>query len=276
MTDFDPTPAPPRRRGGLVLTIAVLAFLAGLALMAWAARRGEGWWFAAKPKTVAAPVQAPPAPPPDVTALGSREAALAAQLASLETRTATLGSTTAQAEGQAGRAEAILIVFAARRAIDRGVGLGYLEPQLRARFVSAPGDVEAVVRAGHTPATLEDLRQSLDAAAPILLSGSSDWWAGVGTELRNLMVIHRAGTPSPLPADRLARARRLLLTGNADGALAEVQRLPGAANGASWIDAAHRYINAQHALDRLEAVAIVGEVTQPARPAPAAAPTPTG
>lgn len=269
MTDFAPPQAKPRRRGGLVLTIAVLAFLAGLALMAWAARNADGWWFVTRPKPApVTPAQPVAAPTPDMMTLGSREAALAAQLASLETRAATLGSTTAQAEGQAGRAEAILIVFAARRALDRGVGLGYLEPQLRARFVAAAADVEAVVRAGHNPATLEDLRQGLDAAAPVLLTGSNDWWAGVGSELRSLLVIHKAGTPSPLPADRLARARRMLQTGNVDGALAEVQRLPGAGDSGAWTGAAQRYVAAQRALDRLEAIAIVGSITPAPHPAP--------
>ena len=130
--------------------------------------------------------------------------------------------------------------------------------------------MEVVARAAHNPVTLEDLRQGLDAAAPTLLAGRRDWWAGVGSELRNLLVVHRAGTPSPLPADRLARARRLLLADNVDGALAEVRHLPGAERDAAWAVVARRYIDAHRALDRLEAVAIVGNVA--ALPAPATQP----
>ncbi|MGC7532570.1 hypothetical protein ACPWML_26485, partial [Pandoraea pneumonica] len=72
--------------------------------------------------------------PPTPEALDSRETALAAQLSALEARTASIDSTTAAAAAQAGRAEAMMVAFAARRAIDRGVTLGYLEVQLRERF----------------------------------------------------------------------------------------------------------------------------------------------
>ena len=41
------------------------------------------------------------------------------------------------AAGSAGRADAMLVAFAARRAIDRGVALGYLEPLLVQRFGGA-------------------------------------------------------------------------------------------------------------------------------------------
>ncbi len=259
---------------GPAVLIAVLVLAIGLGLMIFAIRDEPNWLrrssdasatrtAARTPSQTVTQTSTEPSAPADTDALSQREAALAAQIASLEARAATLGSSTANAEGRAGRAEAILIAFAARRAIDRGLGLGYLEEQLRARFAGAPREASAVIRASRNPVTLESLRQDLDTAAPTLLARESSWWGGLGAELRNLVVIHQAGTASPLPADRLARARRLVDAGRVEEALAEAKRLPGAKNAATWTDAAQRYVDAHRALDQLETIAIVGPVTPP-------------
>jgi hypothetical protein len=281
MSDDHPFGSSPRRsRFGPAVLIAALALALGLGLMIFAIRDEPGWLRRGTTQAAAparAPVQQTQAPATiDAQTLSERETSLAAQIASLEARAATLGTSAADAETRAGRAEAILIAFAARRAIDRGLGLGYLEEQLRARFANNPREAAAVIRASRNPVTLEDLRQELDAAAPVLVARESDWWAGLGAELRNLVVIHEAGTPSPLPADRLARVRRMIDAGNVEGALSEAKRLPGAANAANWTAAAQRYVDAHRALDQLETNAIVGQVTQPAPPPPAiTAPAPT-
>ena len=55
-----------------------------------------------------------------------------------------------------------------------------------------------------------------------------------------------------MPADRLARARRLLEAGQVEAARAEVERLPGATQASNWMDAARRYIVARKALDILD------------------------
>ncbi|WP_375271889.1 hypothetical protein [Sphingomonas sp.] len=269
-----------RSRIGPAVLIAVIAIAIGLGLMIFAIRDEPGWLRRA-PTRATEPMRAPaqqtqPAVTIDAQTLSERETSLAAQIASLEARAATLGTSAADAETRAARAEAILIAFAARRAIDRGLGLGYLEEQLRARFANNPREAAAVIRASRNPVTLEDLRQGLDAAAPVLVARESDWWAGVGAELRNLVVIHEAGTPSPLPADRLARVRRMIDAGNVAGALEVAKRLPGAVNSASWTSAAQRYVDAQRALDQLETTAIVGPITPPAAPPVAIqAPAPT-
>ena len=51
-----------------------------------------------------------------------------------EARLARVENATQRAEGSAGRADALVVAFAARRAIDRGVALGYLENLLVDRF----------------------------------------------------------------------------------------------------------------------------------------------
>lgn len=277
MADASFDPAPRRSRFGLFALLVTLAFAIGLALMWLAIRDGEGWWndaprasraqpgAPADDGTPAAPFAAAVAPFDPVT-LATRANALAAQIAALEARTAAIGADIAGAADQAGRAEAILIAAAARRAIDRGLSLGYLEEQLRDRFGGAqPRAVAIVAAAGRDPVTLEALRQALDANAPLLQShGADGWFDGLIHELRTLVVLHEANTPSPLPADRLARARRMLDAGQVEPAIAEVERLPGAAGAQNWLAAARRYVDARKALDVLEQAAIVGTVPRAA------------
>jgi len=275
----DPAPfdRPPARghRPGFVVALILIAFVAGCSLASYAIYAG---WLSrlnigAQPPqtgtdgagfTPAQPLTSTGAAPAvDPAALVTREAALAAQLAALEARTATVATDAAAAGAQATRAEALMVAFATRRAIDGGTGLGYLEEQLRSRFVGAqPRAVAVLIQAARTPVTIEDLRQGLDAIAPDLQSASGrDWFADTRRELRNLIVLREEGTPSTAPADRLARARRLLDDGRVDAARAEIARMPGAAQAGNWLAAARRYALAHQALDVVETAAILGQAT---------------
>ena len=292
MSDYAPID-PPRARGartGVIVVLVLLAFVAGIALAGYAMRTVRWLMPAPTDRQPAATAGAPegflPAAPlnasgeaaqADPQTLATREAALAGQLASLEARTATVTADAAAAGSQATRAEGLLAAFAARRALDRGLGLGYLEEQLRARFAAAqPRAVGIVIQAGRQPVTLEDLRQGLDAIAPdISTAGSQGWLTSVRRELGTLVVLRRAGTPSPLPADRLSRARRLLDGGQVEAARAEIVRLPGAADATNWIAAADRYVTARHALDLIENAAILGQAGQPGPVRPVQQPSPT-
>ena len=198
--------------------------------------------------------------------LAAREAALAGQLTALEARTAAVSADAAAARGQATRAEGLLIAFSARRALDRGLGLGYIEEQLRNRFGAIqPRAVIYVIQASRQPVTLEDLRQGLDAIAPEISTVSDDnWWQSLRREFGHLVVLRKAGTPSLLPGDRLARAKRLLEGGQVEAARAEVMRLPGAGDATNWLTAASRYVTARHALDLIENAAILGQAATPA------------
>jgi hypothetical protein len=281
-----PHDATPRRsRIGVFALIVALVIALGLALMWVGMRDGKGWWNAELAPTAtpsppaiadAAPTPVPPAAVAaaiDPVTLATRESALAAQLAALEARTAGIGVDVAEAADRAGRAEAILVAFAARRAIERGAPLGYLEEQLRSRFgATQQRAVVTAIQAGRDPVTIEALRQALDANAPLLLNpGLDGWFNGLMREMRSLIVLHEATAPSPLPTDRLARARRMIDAGQVEPAIEEISRLPGAAQAANWTAAAQRYVAARRALDTLETAAIVGTI--PAA-APAAVPVP--
>lgn len=282
MNDFAPLDRPRSRgpRPGATIALILLAFAAGLILMAYAMRNLS--WFGGTGTPAPRAVTAKPggtttdAPGNDAArtaaadpvALATREAALAAQLATLEARAAAIATDSAAAGTQAGRAESILVAAAARRAIDRGQPLGYLEEQLRTRFgASEPRAVTVLITAARQPVTLESLRQGLDTLSPELVVNASDgWWEGLRQELGRLIVIREASAPSSNPNDRLARAQRLLDGGQVEAARAAVARLPGAnaASAQAWQRAARRYVLARQALDLIENAALVAPVTAPA------------
>ena len=161
---------------------------------------------------------------------------------------------------------------------DPALELGYIEEQLRLRFGQAqPRATGAVIQAAHQPVTIEDLRQGLDTIAPTITStnGSTEdgWLQTVRREFSNLIVLREESMASPMPADRLARARRLLEAGQVEAARAEVARLPGAEQAGNWMDAARRYVVARRALDILENTALMGQAGQP-QPSPIVVTTP--
>ncbi len=277
MTSQAPSAAPPRGNTLIVGLIAVLvAFLLGLAAMAAIFRFGD--WGKPAPAPAAAPRE--PGMPPqaarpatDMATLASREQALAARLDALDLRIRTSDADARAAGGAAGRAEAMLLVSSARRAIERGQGLGYVENELRARFGAIePEAVAAIVRAANEPVTLEDLRFALDQIAPRLSTAApgAGWWDAVQREIGSLVIVRKESSPSSHPRERLTRARRLLAQGHVEASLAEINRLPGAQGAESWMVAAGRYIATRRALDTLEAAAITGRA-QPAAPAAPAA-----
>lgn len=276
---FPPTRYPRRRGSRGWLAIALIAFVIGigatLAVLRYVAPR-LGWGTqrqAAVPTAQPTPATTSTAPPAQVSALpilSAREAALAARIADLETRIVGLDSSARNAAGYATRAEDMMVIVATRRALDRGRPLEYLEGQLRDRFGgSRPDAVRTLIAAAQNPVTLDDLRSALDAAAIPLTAGpaNEDWWDALRREAGQLIVIRQGTTPSSRPGDRLERARRRLDTGQVELAMAEVERMPGAASATAWTAAAKRYVDARKALVDLESVAL----TTP-RPAPAAPP----
>ena len=261
--------APRRSMLGLVL-IVLGAFLLGGVLVALGVR--NGWfdrWVTTPATTTAAPlpVSVPRAPASSLDMLSAREASLSMRLGELENRVAALQPQARAASGYATRAEGMMVLSAARLALDRGLPLGWLEPQLRQRFGEAhPREVGTVIAVSRQPVVLEELRQALDEVRPRLTGGdlSQGWWFSIRRQLAGLVTLRREGTINPRAPERFDRARDLLDAGKVAAALAEVVRLPGAPAGEAWIAAARRYVVARRALDTLEQAAI-------AAPLPAAA-----
>ncbi len=195
--------------------------------------------------------------------------ALAARVAELEQRLSRITLEAQSASGNASRAEGLLVAFAVRRALDRGLSLGYLDAQLRLRFGDdQPNAVKTIIETSRDPVTLEQLRTDLDTLAPQLVGRGSDdsgsLWTAFRREMGELFVVRAAGTQSPRASERLERARRYLAAGQADRAIAEVEAMPGAAVANAWLIDARRYHEARRALDLIETAAILEPRDSPA------------
>ena len=263
---------PSRGRGGgqmLALALVIALVLGGTAAV-WAGER-LGWidFTGKRSGSVASLVPAMgPAPARRVAAAAplpanlaeNAQAALGVRLAELELRITQLNLQAEAASGNAARAEGLLVAFAARRTIERGASLGYLEGQLKLRFANAqPNAVESLIEASANPVTLDMLEQRLQALEPALErgTGAGDTWTRLRDGISNLFVVRRVGTPSPAPERRLERARMFLETGRVAAAVGEVERMPGATAAADWLDMANHYVRAQRALDLIETAAIL-------------------
>ena len=257
---------------------ALLLLIAGAALATWGLSRWEAGarFLGVAPKPPLQVVrQVAPVPTAPVQAAQPLAAADAARIATLESRLAAIESQAQAAAGSAGRADAMLIAFAARRAIDRGVALGYLEPLLVQRFGRQnQAAVATIVTASRQPVELDSLIADYRALGPTLRGGGPEegWWDRFRRELGSIVSFHRADTPSPQPQARYDRALARLEAGEVDSALAETMRLPGAAHASQWVERARRYIAAHRALDEIESAALLGN---PA-PAPAILPPTAG
>ncbi len=167
------------------------------------------------------------------------------------------------ARNQAERAEALLVAAAARRALDRGLSIGAIEPVLVSRFgASQPNAVNAILALSRRPVLLENLRSRLAALEPQLVGGGhgeEGFWAAAAREWNALVVVRgsEADKDSLLPAERFARALRLLDSERLDLAMTDVEALGGRRIAPRWLDDARRYNEARRALDVIETAALV-------------------
>ncbi|HEY0132012.1 MAG TPA: hypothetical protein VGB57_11470 [Allosphingosinicella sp.] len=282
--DYEPgrvVTAKPKRPLWTLLALPLVAFLAGLAAMGWLLAN----WSNAATFLGVAPAPAPavePAPqpmtvdrepavgPPPEPQAGERlviDPETARRVNRLEERLALLDLQSRTAVGNADRAEGLLVAFAARRAIDRGVALGYIETLLRQRFAGTePQAVATVLTVARSPVTVQSLQKQFQEVAPHLTGGGQGqtWWAAFKTEMAGLVTIRRENTPSTQPAERLRRAGQSLEAGQVEVALLEVLRLPGHERADPWIANARRYVAAHRALDRLESAALLEPRAPPA------------
>lgn len=218
-----------------------------------------------------------------VERVAEQQGGLDQRLAAAEQRLARLDLQSQAAAGNAARAEGLLIAFAARRSVERGVELGYLADQLRLRFGDAlPNAVAAVISASRQPVTIDQLLARLDGLAPDLTENDGGIsWDRLKSELSSLFVVRRESTPSPQPQRRIDRARLFLQSGRISAAVAEVSALPGASRAQRWITDAERLAAAQNALDLIETAAVLeprmlrdGRGEQIEQASPALAPVP--
>jgi hypothetical protein len=253
-----------RRSGGWAATLAwvILLILVGAGLAVWGLSRWDaGARFLgitpAQPELVMQPVSRLAGPVPAQRIV---DPAAAERLAVLEARLRNVENATQRTAGSVGRADALLVAFASRRAIDRGVQLGYLETLLAERFGSQnPRAVATIITAAHSPVTLDELTNDYARLEGELRRGAPDegLWQGFKRELGSIVAVRRATAPSPKPEARYDRAMSRLEQGQVDVALAETMRLPGATRAGPWIAKARRYVAAHRALDEVESSALL-------------------
>lgn len=259
--DFYSTTMPSARKPGvtlrLILASIVLAFLAGAMLIGWLVWDGRIALTGNGADQLAAVAQ--PLAAPDTTAVPATGALLEQQVTALEQRLARIDLRAAAAEGNTARAEAMLVALAARRAIERGTPLGYLEVQLQLRFGAArPAAVSTVIAAARQPVTLTQLWSELDTLVPALTGQGpqESSWARFRRKMSGLFVVHRDAPGESDPPARIARARMLLQSGQIDAAIDEISWLPGAKAAEGWTAKARRYSEAGKALDQIEQAAL--------------------
>ena len=278
--DVGRTPPMQRHRSPMraIVGVGLTAFLLG-ALAVWVLAGTPGvpenrWFHRRAPLVPAVPAPLPavsPVPPasaaaeapqaaPQVAQVAQQQGGRDQRVAAMEQRLTRLDLQAQAAAGNASRAEGLLIAFAARRTIERGAPLGYLEDQLRLRFGDArPNAVQTVIDAAKDPVTLDQLLARLNGLAPTLAKKpqSQGTLAWISNEVSQLFVVRHENTPSPAAQNRMERARLFLQTGRADLAAAEVSRLPNAPAAGVWSADAQRYAAAERALDLLETAAIL-------------------
>ncbi|MEA3542568.1 MAG: hypothetical protein U9R77_10675 [Pseudomonadota bacterium] len=257
-----PTIATARRRSILPLLILVLlAFVLGVALTVWAWPQIERRWGVTQGQKTALPAprrDLPAATPRPLTADTAQM--LDGRVAQLEERLTRITVEAQAASANAARAEGLLVAFAARRALDNGGPLGYVEGQLRLRFGQAqPRAVATIINAAREPVTLADLRAGLAEIGDVVITppAGASWWDALEHEARELITIRKASTPSPRPEAAYDRAMRYIDGGRVSAALAEVEHLPGRAVAEKWVQMARRYMEARRALDLIETAAIL-------------------
>jgi hypothetical protein len=252
---------------GARLVVALVLILIGAAAAIWAlghyqpAARFLGI-TATQPQTAMQP-----ASPPSQTKIAAPPVPMEApvrdqdaRISALESRLGQVENATERAEGSAGRADALVVAFAARRAIDRGVALGYLENLLAERFgAQHPAAVATIVTASHQPVKLNDLVSEYEGLGTELRRGGAQdsWWTNLKHEFGSLVEVHRADRPSINAEARYNRAMQRLSSGDVDQALAETMRLPGAGRAGDWTTKARRYVAAHRALDEIESAALL-------------------
>ncbi|MDI1296453.1 MAG: hypothetical protein PSY12_11300 [bacterium] len=247
-----------RRRPWLMLILLLIAFGIGVAVTIWAwPLIQQRWGGVAQPRV--APVAAMVAPRPLATAADTTPL-LDGRVGQLEERLNRITVEAQAASGNAARAEGLLVAFAARRALDSGTPLGYIEGQLRLRFGQAqPRAVATIINAAREPVTLADLRGGLHDIADQVTAPPADasWWQALEHEARQLVTIRNAATPSPRPQMALDRALRYIDGSRVGAALTEVEQMPGQAAADRWMQLARRYLEARRALDLIETAAIL-------------------
>ncbi len=251
----DLPPSPPRTTSWRKrLIIPAIFFAGGIGITGWLATQTQ-WGKSLTGQNEPVPaISVDPAQlrqEPTDTAPARTVAELEARLAQVEGREQGGGG---QLSGD-GTAQSLLLVMAARRAIELGRPLGPLEGELQAQFGSSrPHLITALASAARESFTLKQLHDEFTQVAPRLEGqGANDLWSRFTSGLSSLIVVRNAGEVGTRDDPSVSAARSALDAGHVEEALAIVSRLPGRGQATDWMAHARRHADARRALDALEA-----------------------
>jgi len=246
--------------GRVVIAVVLLLVICGLTAAAWTFIHWKNKAGETPVQTATSPAATDTQPLPGNEAAAATPTALNAQMADLEQRMIRTSVAAQSASAYANRAEAIMVAFAARRALDAGQPLDYLEGQLRLLFGEAqPKAVNTIINAAADPVTSAKLRAGLEDIGQLGDKGNprEGWWSATTRTLGSLVELRSADAPAPEPDQRLIRARRAVEGGQIDDAIKEVAALPKQPAISQWLEQARRYNEAHRALDVIEQAAIL-------------------
>ena len=192
--------------------------------------------------------------------------------AQMEAQRARDEAATAAILGAADRAEGILAVMLARRAMEDGRPLGAIDAALRRAFEARyPLAVRRLSEFGAGPVRLVQLRRDLAQLPALDRQGGGpgrSWWEIFGARMAAL-VRSEIDDQAPLLT---SAADAALARGDVRGAVAQLRRLPAPRPPAleAWLASAERYAAAEEALRTLETAALIprGTLVELAPPAP--------
>ncbi|MCS6986477.1 MAG: hypothetical protein NZM40_03440 [Sphingomonadaceae bacterium] len=188
-----------------------------------------------------------------IEALDKGQRALAARLQTFERRLASVGL--AQGAALAERSQALLLLTAARRHVERGRPLGALEPRVAELFGPRdPSAVAALAAWSRAPVSASLLAERLHEAPPSATPTREEgWWTRLRNWVSGLVEVRRRATATQTAR---ARAAAALARGDTASAVALLEAVPEAGVPKEWLADGRRLAAAEAALDRLELIVL--------------------
>lgn len=197
---------------------------------------------------------------------------VAAKVAALEKRIAQIDQQDGAAVAFSPSRGGVATALRARRALDSGASLSFIQAQLTQRFGDRyPQAVDALQQLANEPVTLDELRDDIARRGDAVIGrgGEASLWSRIQLELGELFMLRERGEPSTSPAHILQRAEEDISKGDLKSAIEKIAALPKNDASDAWLKSARRYQNAKDALDRIERGALSQPVAAPVLVAPA-------
>jgi len=243
-----------------VSAVAFIVLLGGLILAGWVVTKFD-LLPTASSENISAQTPADNRQGPD-----TKTDAVVAKVQELEKRIESIGNIETSSAGYPAPQNDVATALRARRAIESGASLGYIENQLGQRFGDRfPQAVDAIGNLAQSPVTLSELRDDIARNGSRMIGRGSDAsiWERFNLELDELFMLRKRGDASTSPAHILQLAEENIGKGDLAEAIKKIQELPENNATKSWLEVAQRYQNANNALDILERAALAAPTATP-------------